>query len=112
MVKQFIGTLGAVFAFGLACDDKSRAPLGITACVRQRYIVMSMEENYMLKLPDHQFVVAERHKLIPSVYAILSITNGKFFDASAVQNKGPTMGFLRSGNAPFSAYHILPLRSM
>lgn len=42
----------------LSLDDKSRVPLGITAANKQSAIVMHME--HCVRLPDHDFVVAER----------------------------------------------------
>lgn len=51
----------------LSQDDKARVPLGVTAATHQSPILMHME--YRVRLPDHDWVVAEKHKLIPSVYA-------------------------------------------
>lgn len=48
-------------------DHKARVPLGITAANAQAPILMHLD--YRVKLPDHDCVVAEKHKLIPSVYA-------------------------------------------
>ncbi|XP_062535085.1 uncharacterized protein LOC134204280 [Armigeres subalbatus] len=48
-------------------DDKARVPLAITAASHQSPILMHME--YRVRLPDHDWVIAEKHKLIPSVYA-------------------------------------------
>ena len=36
-----------------------------------------MHLEYKLTLPDHDWVVAPRHKLIPSVYAGIKIEDGK-----------------------------------
>lgn len=47
--------------------------------------------DYRVQLPDHDFVVASKHKLIPSVYAALKIEN------DAVSYSGPTYIALRSG---------------
>ncbi|GBP03281.1 Centromere-associated protein E [Eumeta japonica] len=48
-------------------DDKVRMPLGITAANAQTPILMHLD--YHINLQDHDFVVAEKHKLIPFVYA-------------------------------------------
>ena len=48
-------------------DDKARVPLGLAAANKQSPILMHLE--YKVQLPDHDFVVAKRHKLIPSVIA-------------------------------------------
>ena len=51
----------------LSNDDKARIPLGIVAAHKQSPILMSME--YKVRLLDHDFAVANGHKLIPSVYS-------------------------------------------
>jgi hypothetical protein len=48
-------------------DDKARIAIGITAANKQSPLIMHME--YKVTLPDHDFVVAKAHKLIPSVIA-------------------------------------------
>ena len=51
----------------LGKNDKSHVPMGIPAANKHSLILMSME--YPVTLPDHTFVLASKHKLIPSVYA-------------------------------------------
>ena len=56
-------------------DDKCRVPIGLTAAKEQSPLLMHVESR--VSLPDHDWVVAERHKLIPSVYAGINIqSNG------------------------------------
>lgn len=69
--------------------------MGITAANKQSPILMHME--YRVRLPDHDWVVANRHKLIPSVYAIMQIKENKMGDLHAVTYSGPTMIKIRSG---------------
>lgn len=70
-------------------DDKAKVPLGLPAAKKQGPILMRME--YRVQLPDHDFVVAKGHKLIPSVYAGLQILD------NAVSYSGPTYVAIRSG---------------
>jgi hypothetical protein len=56
-----------------------------------------MHLDYRIRLPDHDWVVAERHKLIPSVYAVVNIKENKIGDPSAVTYSGPTFISIRSG---------------
>lgn len=80
----------------LSQDDKARVPIGITAANKQAPFLMSIE--YRVALPDHDWVVAERHKLIPSVYAGIVITSGKIDGSPAqVTYSGPTYISIRSG---------------
>jgi len=56
-----------------------------------------MHVEYRIKLPDHDWVVADRHKLIPSVYAMLDIEPKKMGNLTAVSYSGPTYIAIRSG---------------
>ncbi|GBP50085.1 hypothetical protein EVAR_17346_1 [Eumeta japonica] len=47
---------------------------------------------------DHDWVVAERHKLIPSVYAGVKVEPNNFGKEEAVGYSGPTHISIRSGN--------------
>ncbi|KAL9693760.1 hypothetical protein quinque_013045 [Culex quinquefasciatus] len=79
----------------LSIDDKARVPLGIAAATAQAPLLMHME--YRVRLPDHDWVVADRHKLIPSVYAGVAIKKDGFGDKGAVSYSGPTHVSVRSG---------------
>ena len=59
----------------LGKDDKSHIPMGIPAANKQSPILMTME--YPVTLPDHTFVVASKHKLIPSIYASREVKEDK-----------------------------------
>ena len=50
----------------LSIDDKARVKLGLAAASLQSPMLMRLD--YKVRLPDHSFVVGERHSLIPSVY--------------------------------------------
>ena len=71
--------------------------LGLTAAHKQAPILMHM--RYRVKLPDHDFQIAEKHKLIPSVYAGLEIEPNKLGNPDAVSNSGPTHIVIRSGTS-------------
>ena len=45
--------------------------LDLAAAPIQSPMLMSL--NYKVRLPDHSFVVGERHSLIPSVYGVCDI---------------------------------------
>ncbi|CAG8469436.1 7293_t:CDS:2 [Dentiscutata erythropus] len=55
-----------------------------------------MKLEYRVELPDHYWVVAERHKLIPSVYTVLDIQEDKYRQAEAVTYSGPMFIKIRS----------------
>lgn len=48
-------------------------------------------------LPDHDWVVAGRHKLIPSVYGVMNVKSNLIGDRHAVSYSGPTFITVRSG---------------
>lgn len=76
-------------------DDKARVPIGVTAANKQAPLLMSVE--YRISLPDHDFVVAKQHKLIPSVYAGCIIKENNMGKPIAVTYSGPTYIAVRSG---------------
>ena len=63
-------------------DDKAHIPLGIPAANKQSPILIAME--YPVILPDHNFVVSTKHKLIISVYATREIKE------DGLMSSGPT----------------------
>ena len=74
----------------VSADDKARILLGQPAANFQAAILMHID--YKIKLPDHNFVVGERHKIIPSVYGICNI-----LPSGKVSYSGETFIRLRSG---------------
>lgn len=72
-----------------------RVAIGITAANIQAPMLMHME--YRVKLPDHDWVVASGHKLIPSVYAGIAIEKNGLGVSTAVGYSGPTYVAIRSG---------------
>ncbi|GBP77771.1 hypothetical protein EVAR_98464_1 [Eumeta japonica] len=76
-------------------DDKTQVRLGISAPNKQAPILMQVE--YRVTLPDHDWVIAERHKLIPSVYAGIIIQPNGEGRPDAVSYSGPTYVAIRSG---------------
>ena len=59
-------SLSSDHVFFLSVDDKARVLVG-TAAVKQNKVYMRLDQR--LRLPDHQFPVAEKHTLIASVIA-------------------------------------------
>lgn len=57
---------------------------------------MLMHLDYKVTLPDHDWMVAPRHKLIPSVYASIQVEDGKIGDLKSVTYSGPTYVSIRS----------------
>lgn len=99
----------------LSQDDKSRVPIGVTAAKKQSCMLMHLE--FKVKLPDHDWVVASRHKLIPSVYAGIKVLNGKIGDPKNVTYSGPTYIAIRSAkhnssNAASHSYDFQKLLKM
>ena len=69
---QDIATLfGPESVFLVSTDDKAKVPLRITPAIRQAPLVMHMDCE--VRLTDHDFAVASKHKLVPSVYAACGI---------------------------------------
>jgi hypothetical protein len=107
---QLCSILGLYDVACLSQDDKAKVPLGLPAANKQSTVIMNME--YEVKLPDHDFVVAARHKLTPSVVAGLEVAAGKF--DNAVSYSGPTFIGIRSGkhDSSIAATHAADLRHL
>jgi len=88
-LKELAVVLGSGPVLFLSQDDKCRIPIGLPAANKQSPFLMLMDRK--VRLPDHDFVVATRHKLIPSVYAAAKISS------TAVTYSGPTYIAIRSG---------------
>ena len=65
--------LGPEVVLFLSNDDKARVPLGLAAANKQAPILMHLD--YKIMLPDHTFVVASSHTLIPSVYGVCKVSD-------------------------------------
>lgn len=94
-LESLASILGPAQVLFLSQDDKARVPIGLTAANKQAPLLMHME--YRVSLPDHDWVVAERHKLIPSVYAGIEIKPMTPGNPQAVGYSGPTFIAIRSG---------------
>nr|XP_043066048.1 uncharacterized protein LOC122321057 [Drosophila bipectinata]XP_043066049.1 uncharacterized protein LOC122321057 [Drosophila bipectinata] len=94
-LENVASVLGPAQVFFLSQDDKARVPIGLAAANKQAPLLMHLE--YKVKLPDHDWVGAPRHKLIPSVYAGVIISPQKMGDPKAVGYSGPTFISIRSG---------------
>ena len=77
-VKSFINDMREVAKlFGphavlfISNDDKAKVPLGLATATLQARLLMHLK--YKVKLADHSFVVATRHKLNPSVYGVCDV---------------------------------------
>ena len=75
-------------------DDKAKVPVGITAAKKQTPLFMYTE--YQVTLPDHDFVVGSKHKLIPSFIGDMKVVKSKDLTNDAVSYFGPTCIPIRS----------------
>ncbi|XP_037030801.1 uncharacterized protein LOC119070532 [Bradysia coprophila] len=91
-LASFLGPNQVTF---ISQDDKARVPIGVTAANKQTPLLMHVE--YRVKLADHDWVKASRHKLIPSVYAGIKIKDNGLGNRTAVGYSGPTFITIRSG---------------
>ncbi|KAL4719432.1 hypothetical protein ACJJTC_009058 [Scirpophaga incertulas] len=94
-LENLASILGLSQVFFISQDDKARVPIGMTAAHKQSPAIMHLE--YRIRLPDHDWVIAERHKLIPSVYGAMRIEKGGMGRPDAVTYSGPTYIAIRSG---------------
>lgn len=69
-------------------DNKARVPIGLTATNEQALSLMHSQ---------HDFVIASRHKLIPSVYALCEVKPNEMGRPEAISYSGPTYIAIKSG---------------
>ena len=104
-LEEVAGFLGPEQCTFHSQDDKAKVPIGITAANKQTPLLMHME--YRIRLPDHDFVVAANHKLIPSVIGDMQIKSD-CMSKEAVSYSGPTyIGIRSSKHSGSSAFHHL-----
>ena len=94
-LEEIASVLGPQEVCFISQDDKARVPIGITAANKQAPLLMHLE--YRVSLPDHDWVVATGHKLIPSVYAGVIIKEDNIGNNQAVSYSGPTLIAIQSG---------------
>ena len=63
--------LGPGLVLVMSNDGNARVALALAAASLQSTLFIHLE--YKVRLPDHTFVVGERHTLIPSVYGICDL---------------------------------------
>ena len=86
-LEELTGLFGPCEVTFHSQDDKAKVPIGITAASKQAPLLMHME--YKVILPDHDYVVASQHKLIPSVIGDMQVRENEF-SGDAVTYSGPT----------------------
>ena len=92
-LQELAGLLGPREVTFHSQDDKAKVPIGITAASKQAPLLMHME--YKVILPDHDYVVASQHKLIPSVIGDMQVRENDF-SGDAVTYSGPTYCTIRN----------------
>lgn len=109
IIASILGPNQVIF---LSADDKARVPIGLTAANSQAPFLMHVE--YRVRLPDHDFVKASKHKLIPSVYIALEIKENLMGNPEAVTYSGPTYIAIRSAkhSSSTSATHANDYHSL
>ncbi|CAF5180757.1 unnamed protein product, partial [Rotaria magnacalcarata] len=88
-IKDLAGIFGNEVVFFLSQDDKCKVPIGLPAAKIQAPMLMHLD--YRVRLPDHDWTVAPRHQLTPSVYAACMMN-----DNNDVGYSGPTYIAIRS----------------
>lgn len=95
-LEEVASILGPDETIFFSQDDKARVPIGLTAAKKQAPILMLIEYRVM-SLPDHDCVVAERHKLIPSVMTAIEIGRDVLGRPDVVGYSGSSFVAIRAG---------------
>ncbi|CAF5036160.1 unnamed protein product, partial [Rotaria sp. Silwood1] len=94
-MKYLASVFGDDCVFYLSQDDKCKVPLGLPAAKVQAPMLMHLD--YRVRLSDHDWTVAPRHQLTPSVYAACILSEDGDLGYS-----GPTYIGIRSAKHEFS----------
>ena len=100
-MQDIASLLGQENVFALSVDDKAKVPIGVTAATKQSPLIIHM--THEIRLPDHDFVKATKHKLTPSVYAACEIHATSSKSDPEISYSGPTYIAIRSGKTDSSA---------
>ncbi|CAF3698963.1 unnamed protein product [Rotaria sordida] len=95
-MKDLASIFGNDCVFYLSQDDKCKVPLGLPAARIQAPMLMHLD--YRIRLPDHDWTVAPRHQLTPSVYAACLLSEDGDLGYS-----GPTYIAIRSAKHDLSS---------
>ena len=87
--EELASLFGPALTSFIGQDDKAHVPIGITAANMQAPLLMSVK--YKVQLPDHDFVIATKHKLTPTVIGLREIQDTPLADRKAVKYSGPTL---------------------
>ena len=93
-LKCIASFFGPETVFVISIDDKAKVPIGLAAANKQAPLLMCLE--YEVRLPDHDFVIAGRHKLTPSVYAGCVIKSPSEHSEMSISYSGPMYIAIRS----------------
>ena len=93
-LEELAAILGPAAVTFHSQDDKAKVSIRLTAANKQAPILMLVE--YQVTLPDHDFVVAPKHKLIPSVIGDMKLVKSKDLRNDAVNYSGATYTGIRS----------------
>ena len=105
-LEEIPAILGSEEVILHSVDDKVKVPLAIAVAKKQTLLLMHME--YQMTLPNHDFVVGSKHKLIPSVIGDMKVVKSKDLTNDAVSYSGSTYITIRSSKySGSSAFHHL-----
>ena len=90
-MKDIVSLFGEKNVFVLSVP----IPIGVTTANKEMPLIMHVD--YEIRLPDHDFVKATKHKLTPSVYAACEIRSTSSKTAPEISYSGPTYIAIRSG---------------
>ena len=97
-MDDMVSLFGSDNVLVLSVDDKAKVPIDVTVVTKQAPLIMYV--SYDIRLPDHDFVKATKHKLTQvklSVYAVCEIKPPSLRADPEIIYSGPTYVAIRSG---------------
>ncbi len=87
--EELASLFGSALTSFIGQDDKAHVSISITAANMQAPLLMSVK--YKVQLPEHDFVIATKHKLSPTVIGLREIQDTWLADGKAVKYSKPTL---------------------
>ena len=95
-MRDIVSLFGSNNVFVLSVNDKEKVHICVNAVTKQAPLIMHV--SYEIRVPDHDFVKATKHKLAPSVHAVCEIKPPSSRTDPKITYSGPIYIAMGSGN--------------
>ena len=87
--EELASPLGPALTSFIRQDDKAHVSVGVAATNKQTALLISVK--YEAHLPDHDFIIAPKHKLTPAVIGLREVRDTRLADGKKVKDSVHTV---------------------